>query len=344
VAPRGHVIDRIADHLVAQDPGHPLRVAVDGITASGKTTLARELAAAVEARGRPALHVSMDGFHHPRAHRHRQGRSSADGYYEDAYDLGTFARDVLRPLGPGGGRMYRGAIIDLASDDELDDPPLEAPADAILIVDGSFLQRAELAGLWDEVVFVHASFEAAHARGTARDAAAFGSVRAAAEAFEQRYHAACRRYLDEVHPAEHATIVVGNEDPTDPSLERIGGRADAAVRLFSYGTLQLEDVQRSSFGRVLEGHADVLPGHRLDWVTITDPEVIATSGSDRHPIVSVSDDSGDTVDGTVFTVTTAELAAADVYEVADYRRVHVTLASGVDAWVYLAVDAVVALD
>ncbi len=50
-------LGRIADHLCAADPGHPLRVAVDGITAAGKTTLARSLAAAVRESGRPAIHL-----------------------------------------------------------------------------------------------------------------------------------------------------------------------------------------------------------------------------------------------------------------------------------------------
>jgi len=44
---RERVLGRIADHLAARELGHPLRVAVDGVTAAGKTTLARELAAAV---------------------------------------------------------------------------------------------------------------------------------------------------------------------------------------------------------------------------------------------------------------------------------------------------------
>lgn len=35
---RGEVVDRVADHLLAEDPGdRPLRVGVDGITAAGKT-------------------------------------------------------------------------------------------------------------------------------------------------------------------------------------------------------------------------------------------------------------------------------------------------------------------
>ena len=39
--------------------------------------------------------------------------------------------------------------------------------------------------------------------------------------------------------------------------------------------------------------------------------------------------------GKVLRLTPAELAAADVYEAADYRRERVTLASGTSAWVYV---------
>ncbi|MCE7002510.1 hypothetical protein LWC34_06650 [Kibdelosporangium philippinense] len=52
----------------------------------------------------------------------------------------------------------RNRVIDLASDQQIDEPPVQAPPDAILIVDGSFLQRGELAGLWDDVVFVDTDF------------------------------------------------------------------------------------------------------------------------------------------------------------------------------------------
>jgi uridine kinase len=332
ITPRDRVLGRIADHLVAALPGHPLRVAVDGITAAGKTTLARELAAAVSARGRAAAHLSMDGFHHPRAIRHRQGRDSADGYYADAYDFASFQRLVLDPLGPGGDRKYRERIIDLASDTPIDEPPVEAPE--VLVVDGSFLQR-ELT--WDEVVFVDTPFEVARDRGTRRDTELLGGLEQAQRAFDQRYHAASRRYLDEVRPAASATVVVGNADVANPVLRRIGGPADAVVKLFSYGTLQSPSVQVEHFGRELRGEQDVLPGYRQDWVTITDPAVIAVSGTDRHPVVRHTGAPEDTAAGTVLEVTTAELAAADIYEVDDYRRARVRLGSGVDAWAYLAV-------
>ena len=105
--------------------------------------------------------------------------------------------------------------------------------------------------------------------------------------------------------------------------------------LFSYGTLRQREVQLTTFGRELNGQSDAIVGFELDYVTITDPHVIATSGSDRHPILRPTDRAEAQVAGTVFTITGAELAAADEYEVDDYRRIEVPLRSGRRAWVYV---------
>ncbi|MBN8938971.1 MAG: gamma-glutamylcyclotransferase [Rhizobiales bacterium] len=110
---------------------------------------------------------------------------------------------------------------------------------------------------------------------------------------------------------------------------------ERTVRLFSYGTLQQEGVQLSSFGRLLTGADDAMPGYRQSMIEITDPDVIAKSGTNFHPIVMASDDPQDAVAGKVFEISEAELAAADAYEVADYKRVAVRLKSGVEAWVYI---------
>jgi gamma-glutamylcyclotransferase (GGCT)/AIG2-like uncharacterized protein YtfP len=111
-------------------------------------------------------------------------------------------------------------------------------------------------------------------------------------------------------------------------------------KLFSYGTLRQADVQSATFGRLLEGSDDALPGYRCSMIEITDPEVIATSGANFHPIVEPSIDPRDEVAGRVFTITDAELVAADTYEVSDYARISVRLKSGVEAWVYIGADRV----
>lgn len=108
------------------------------------------------------------------------------------------------------------------------------------------------------------------------------------------------------------------------------------VWLFSYGTLQQEGVQLATFGRLLEGRADALPGYATVSLEITDPEVIATSGKKFHTMARPSGNPVDEVPGVVFRITPAELAAADTYEVSDYKRISARLKSGTEAFVYVA--------
>jgi gamma-glutamylcyclotransferase (GGCT)/AIG2-like uncharacterized protein YtfP len=106
--------------------------------------------------------------------------------------------------------------------------------------------------------------------------------------------------------------------------------------LFSYGTLQHENVQLSTFGRLLQGQRDQLPGFERSVVAIQDPGIVASSGTTHHANVTFNGRHDARVSGTVFEVTEAELAAADEYEQrAAYTRVSARLASGKQAWVYV---------
>ena len=105
--------------------------------------------------------------------------------------------------------------------------------------------------------------------------------------------------------------------------------------LFSYGTLQQEEVQISTFGRKLTGAPDSLVGFILADLKIKDSEVIATSGREFHPIARKTGGFNHRVPGTVFEVSEEELANADRYEVSDYTRIETVLASGKSAWVYI---------
>lgn len=120
-------------------------------------------------------------------------------------------------------------------------------------------------------------------------------------------------------------------------MRSTGYRLIVSHNLFSYGTLRQPEVQQALFGRSVPTVDDALPGYRIEWLTITDPEVIETSGSDRHPILRKGDPA-DSAAGAYLTIDDAALAAADDYEVDDYVRTAVTLASGVHAWAYLAAE------
>ena len=104
--------------------------------------------------------------------------------------------------------------------------------------------------------------------------------------------------------------------------------------LFSYGTLQQEAVQLSTFGRLLEGRPDELVGFEQSLLKIEDPQFVATSGTAHHAIVRFNGRNDSRVRGTVFEVSDGELARADQYEPAGYKRISTMLASGKQAWVY----------
>jgi gamma-glutamylcyclotransferase (GGCT)/AIG2-like uncharacterized protein YtfP len=106
--------------------------------------------------------------------------------------------------------------------------------------------------------------------------------------------------------------------------------------LFSYGTLQQTNVQLATFGRLLHGEQDELPGFELSLVRIEDPQVVATSGKAHHANVAPNGNSNSRVSGMVFEITAAELSAADEYEKSGrYVRVTATLSSGKKTWMYM---------
>jgi hypothetical protein len=105
--------------------------------------------------------------------------------------------------------------------------------------------------------------------------------------------------------------------------------------LFTYGMLQREDVQLSTFGRVLRGEPDELVGFEESLLEVEDPEFVATSGKAHHAVVRFNGRNDSRVRGVVFEVTEGELASADDYEPAGYTRISTILASGRQAWVYV---------
>ncbi|MEA3002918.1 MAG: hypothetical protein QOH81_1706 [Sphingomonadales bacterium] len=112
-----------------------------------------------------------------------------------------------------------------------------------------------------------------------------------------------------------------------------------ALLLFSYGTLQLPEVQRATYGRLLEGRPDALRGYRPAPLVITSPEAVGLSGLEVHMIARRTGDPADRIPGIVFTLTPAEIAATDLYETDAYARVELVLESGARAFVYVGPDA-----
>lgn len=217
---RQAAVDEITKLILEKRIGvvHPFRVAVDGRTAAGKTSLADEVATTLRRSGCSVIRLSIDGFHRPRAERYRLSRTSPLGYLDDARDWQAIRSLMLDPLGPDGDRMYQTQIFDLKADVPLNELPLEAPSDAIVIVDGTFLQRGELAGGFDFIIFVDVTAKESLERGVSRDSEMLGGADQARIVFEERYLGAFQIYEERTDVRASADIIVDNSNFEGPKL------------------------------------------------------------------------------------------------------------------------------
>lgn len=228
------LLNDLAEMIANISSVRPIRVAIDGRTASGKTTLANELAASLKDKRRDVIRTSIDGFHRPKIERYARGRHSAEGYYYDARDLPAINALLLAPLGPDGNRWYRTASFDLDNDRPIEQHQQFASFDAILIVDGTFLQRPELRDGWDLAIFVEASEQISEQRGIDRDAERLGGVEAAHQLYAERYRPAFDLYERLCTPASASDVIFNNDNFDRPVIRvRNDGRLASSGKFLS---------------------------------------------------------------------------------------------------------------
>jgi uridine kinase len=215
---RDDLVETIADMIARIRTAHPLRVAVDGIDASGKTVFADELAQSLVKSQRPVIRVSVDGFHLPKAVRWQKGPLSPEGFYRDSFNYPALIENLLLPLSPQGCRRYRTAVFDLRQDCTLGLPWQIAEDDAILIFDGIFLHRHVLLPHWDVTLFLQVDFDNAVIRGVARDRVFFGTKEEALLRYEQRYVPGQKTYFKEAGPLDKAHILIDNNNLDEPEI------------------------------------------------------------------------------------------------------------------------------
>lgn len=202
----------LRDEVRRNSPRGRVMIAVDGEDGAGKTRFADHLARVFAEDGSSVLRASIDDFHRPRSERYRRGRTSPEGFYLDSYDYEAFRRLLIEPFRSGGEEAVRLAAFDLAADLPVDAPAVSVPPDAVLIVDGIFLNRPELRGLWHWSVWLDAPVDVRYARMAERD----GCDADPAAASNRRYRDGQELYLKEARPRTAAAVIVDNTDPASP--------------------------------------------------------------------------------------------------------------------------------
>ncbi|MFE3870432.1 gamma-glutamylcyclotransferase family protein [Flavobacterium sp. ZS1P70] len=102
-------------------------------------------------------------------------------------------------------------------------------------------------------------------------------------------------------------------------------------KLFAYGSLQNEDIQKDLFGRILDGTPETLVGYVVKEIQIEEE-----FGLVYYPIITETNKPEDTINGMVYSISLQELRQTDLYEGLHYKRVEVHLQSDQKAWAYSA--------
>ncbi|MBT9254406.1 uridine kinase [Phycicoccus sp. MAQZ13P-2] len=166
--------------------------------------------------GRREVHrAGVNGFHRPRSLRYARGRT-AESFYRDSYDHDAVRSRLVEPFRAGA--PWARAVFDVGADGPVQDTQPSAGEDALLLVDGIFLHRPELAGLWDASLWVEVPFDVSVPRGNARFGPVDDALRDPDSSANARYVGGQRTYLAEVAPRSRATWVLDNTDLEHPVL------------------------------------------------------------------------------------------------------------------------------
>src|SRR5690606_37199548 len=145
----------------------------------------------------------------PAEHRHRRGRHTPEGSYRHAYAYDVFRRVLIEPFRMGGSAAFVTAAYDRVREVPHEPKWRTGPDDLFLIVDGGFLDRPELRGVWNYSIWLDAADEVRADRLRERGIEP-GSELAA------RYEGAHDLYERDANPRETAIAIVDNTDPEHP--------------------------------------------------------------------------------------------------------------------------------
>lgn len=216
------IFSLLSEKILYLEKSSPVFVGINGVDGSGKTSFTKHLVEYLRTKtNREIISVTVDGFHNPRSVRYEKGRDSAEGFYNDSYNIKGMEEILLKPLSPGGNRRYRTRIFDIKKDIHVTEKERKAQESAILIVEGIFLFRKELLSYWDYKIFLDVPFDVTLERMLTRDSSLFSSENEERILFEKRYMPGQNLYLKEAAPQKNSDIIIDNSDFNNPKITNL---------------------------------------------------------------------------------------------------------------------------
>ena len=201
------LVDDIDRACTRTAQGRAAVVAISGIDASGKGTLAAKVARAMEGRRRRVALVGLDPWHQPRHIRFSE-RDPAPHFYANAFRFEALFESLVEPLRSCRSVRTVARLVDLTTDEEYE-REFDFDGVDLVLIEGIFLLKRELVPRYDLRIWVECSFEAALARARARNQEGLADD-ALVHDYERTYFPAQRLHLRRDEPRAAADAIHDN--------------------------------------------------------------------------------------------------------------------------------------
>ncbi len=185
---------------------------INGIDGAGKTKFSEDLETYLKARGYLVQAIHLDDFHNPKAIRYA-GKDQADNYYHKSFNTDLIIERLLSPVQKKKPLSLTLKTLDLQTDKYENERNYVINQDTIVIFEGVFLFRKELAPYIDYKVFLDIPLEESKRRAIIRDS------EADIKKYDTKYLPAQVRYLGEYPPAKVADIIIDNTNWEYPTIK-----------------------------------------------------------------------------------------------------------------------------
>ena len=152
--PRVEYLRTLATEILHLNGHGRVIVAVDGAEAAGRAAFADDLAAVIDEAGVPSFRASLRYFQRSREDAAQFGADTPERLFRHGYDYSALRRVLLEPFRLGGSTGFVTQVLDPDRDTWIEPTWTTAPADAVLVIDGEFINRAELRDGWNYRIFL----------------------------------------------------------------------------------------------------------------------------------------------------------------------------------------------
>lgn len=199
-------INRLADSILAKcGKMKTAIIGIDGLGGAGKSTVSKHIAEALSDKGINTVVFHIDDFIHPKSIRYNEKYPQWECYYYLQWRYDYLVNEILLPIKNG---SFKGTaeLYDKDNDCYVKTYP-NVPEECAVILEGVFLMREELAGLFDYMIYIDVPEEIRLERVLKRDVY-IGGEESIRRKYEQRYFPAERFYSEKYSPQLSADFII----------------------------------------------------------------------------------------------------------------------------------------